>query len=360
MAPHAFKLLERAASFRTALASLGILGGFGLAAWSFQVYQGAIDQQTQLSSSTYRTLAPAMLSIIIILTTALAVLAASVTTRPEVSAPASDFPTALLDYARRLSSEGRYRALLQLRANESLTLHILGRHSQRVELGWLALEAAAVLDAQADRAEVLIDDLGWAFFLLGKPADAKANITRGIEIATKLRKSSLELSPAHLRASVFEARGRRHLVLIEAADSATAIEGCLAALDDALELLSVHSQDDSDLIRRETAQLHHAYALGAAMHLRINKSGELSPTDTIGRQLAEEAIARLERAAGEFAVLGDDARLAKSLVLSARLHEGLREPIEAAEAAAQAEAAIRHSAWMEAGGIQDILGPKIQ
>lgn len=336
-------------------ASISTLAGVGIAAWIFQIYQSQIDQQETLNKELYRFIAPGLLALCIIVVTALI---ATVATRPTLRHPIPDFPTALLAYAERLRAEGRNRAVLRLRRDESLTLHILGRHKERIRLGQLALGAAAVLDRDIDRAAILVDDLGWANFLTNDHQTAIDNITRGVNVANAYRESLEVNSDEIVGATIVQARGSRHLVLIEAAEGSKDINQVLPRLTDADALLQQLVPATAPEIRRERAQLDHAYALAIAMHLRINKDGYVSPTDATGRAFVAEALVRLQKAVLVFDQIDDEARLAKSLLLKVRLLTATGDTIAASEAQAKANAAVEHSAWIEEGGIQNILGPQ--
>ncbi|TKA11965.1 hypothetical protein FCI23_09135 [Actinacidiphila oryziradicis] len=76
--------------------------------------------------------------------------------------PYRQYADGIIAMGKVLHEERRDPALLRLRVNSSLTLHIWGFHHERVVLGTWALESAQFTDDRLTEASVLIDDLGWA------------------------------------------------------------------------------------------------------------------------------------------------------------------------------------------------------
>lgn len=271
-------------------------------------------------------------------------------THKEHLSPAENLALSLIDYAKQLHADARDHPIVTLRNNSSLMLHILGFHELRIQLGELALKSAVVIGDNATRAEVLIDDLGWANFTLGNVELAVKNIDRGVQIAkeSKLNKTGTEL----LRLSLCEAKGLRHLALInyrQRADSTAPL------LDEGLKVLRTLDQSIID-VKRDIAQIYHAKALIIAMRLGVHKAGTIRKEDTEGVNMIGEAHVQLKQASSIFSDIEDTERYAKSLALEVRLLEAKQSDTEAKEVAALFDRTLASSHWVRVEGIKTLTG----
>jgi hypothetical protein len=244
----------------------------------------------------------------------------------------------MLAYARELHDAGRDSALISFRSNVSLTLHILGQHDARVELGHLSLDAATVLGNDLARAEILIDDLGWGNYMTGHPADALLHIDQGESIARAALDSG---SPRANELTMAVAKAFRHRALINADDS-RAIEQ--DGLGIALEMLGQIVTDD-EVVAREIGQVYHARALVVAIQHRCDEQGSLDQDDRRAREDISGALGDARRASTIFRELGDQARYTKALFLEVRLLEALGLDLEARQVRAVRDRALAASDW---------------
>lgn len=271
-------------------------------------------------------------------------------THREHLSPAENLARSLLDYAKQLHADARDHPLVTVRNNSSLMLHILGFHDLRTQLGELALQSAVIISDDATRAEVLVDDLGWAHYCLRNVELAVKNIQRGVQIAkeTKQNKTGTEF----LRLALCEAKGLRHIALItysQRADSTSSL------LDEGLEILGALDQSIVD-VKRDTAQIYHAKALIIAMRLGVHKAGTIRKEDGEGMNMVCEALAQLKQAASIFSDIEDTERYAKSLALEVRLLEAKQSETEAKEVAALFDRTLASSHWVRVEGIKTLTG----
>ncbi|KAB7745581.1 hypothetical protein GA707_06645 [Nostocoides sp. F2B08] len=324
---------------------------------AFEICQNSIDAtQAALPYTYYRWLGPAALAAVIVLA---ALLTRELLNRHshDEEGEAQAFAHAVLAHARRLHRDHRHTALLRLRGDESLRLHVLGRHEERRELGDLALQSAGALNRDLDKAAILIDDLGWANYLLGDTQTALANMAKGTSIAENVRRTTRVGHPDYQDASILEARGIRHQAVIGAAGNNGPIDRWISDLDNAQKLLTNDDWQHENIIRQEIAQIHHSRAFATVSYLGVNRSGTISPTDTEGRSRAAGALESLRKAEKIFRKLSDDSRLPKVYLLRTRVLEALGDSIDAKASKALAEQSLRASPWAEPDGIQSILGP---
>lgn len=265
---------------------------------------------------------------------------------PSEADPYRQFVSGVLAYAAVLHQEHRDPALLRLRNNVSLTLHILGFHEERIMLGLWALEAAQFLNEKNATISILIDDLGWANYLLGSSRGAK-NIERAITFANE--------SPDPLgepERSLLLAKAHRHLGVITASASEAPFDSSWFA--EAERILREAEPLDPDAVKVDLAHLKHAEALGIASLLGINIAGELR--DSADRSLAEQGLSRVREARDASRHAGDQGREAKSLVLEVRFLEALGLTTEAEQLAPTRDRAVAASVWSRPAGRVYITG----
>jgi hypothetical protein len=263
--------------------------------------------------------------------------------------PEENLAISIIGYGKKLRSEGRDNALINLRNNFSHTLHVLGFHELRTELGGIALGSAVILGDTATRAEVLIDDLGWANFLLGHQEIAEKNIEHGIQVATEARTSAPEAQAVRLALS--EAKGLRHLALINVKD----VGQMQSRIDEAIGILQMLTQSSLE-VKREISQIHHARALSIAMYLGIHKSGFIRETDVDGLAKITAALASVRISASGFKEISDRERYAKALALEVRLLEAKEAFTEAKETAAMRDRVLAESEWLRPEGKETLTG----
>lgn len=214
--------------------------------------------------------------------------------RPAAAAqdPYRQYADGIIAMGRVLHEERRDPALLRLRANSSLTLHVWGFHRERVLLGTWALESAQFTDDRLTEASVLIDDLGWANYLLGNE-EAITNIQRAI--------TRLEGLPPTLfepQKSTLIAKAHRHLGVIRTAQSDTLVDSEFDQARRALEdIQSLAPQE----VQVDLTHLAHAEALAIASMLDVNTSGTIRRSDTEGTRLLRQALSLVRQATEGFA-----------------------------------------------------------
>lgn len=248
------------------------------------------------------------------------------------------FSSEVLEFARYLKSTHRNGPLLDLRDSMSHFLHLMAAHQIRCDLGELALSAAVAVGSELHRAQILIDDLGWAKYALGDKRGASRNILRGIAIAETVRpEDSLYISNL-----IVAAKGHRHLAFMT--DDSGEQEVHLSSSEKALTNIMKQFNGTTEIQRtlaREQAQLTHARALLLAQRLGIAKSGYLSPDDYSAVAQAERALSLLEQSATQFRYANDRERMAKALKLKERLEIALGRQTEAIETRAQIGGVLR-------------------
>lgn len=263
--------------------------------------------------------------------------------------PAENLAFSILDYGIKLRSEGRDLALVNLRNNFSISLHILGFHKTRVQLGELAIQSATVINDNPTKSEILIDDLGWANHLLDNVNIAKQNIKRGIDIANKSKKRDKK---NQLRLSLAEAKGLRHIAIIDYKEKRISER----RLDRALSILTSLGDQSMLEIQRDIAQIHHARALISAMRLNVHKSGSIRKEDSSGMNMLDKALKEVRKASLIFKQIGDLDRYVKTLFLEVRLLEAKGAYIEAKEVSAIRDRTLAASEWATAEGKETITG----
>ena len=266
--------------------------------------------------------------------------------------PAEVLALAILNYGYQLHKEGRDKALINLRNNFTLSLHILGFHEIRSRLGEITLRSATVIDDSPTKVETLVDDLGWANYLLKNNNISLENIKRGILIARERKKTELQNS---LRLSLFEAKGLRHLSIILHKSSQ---KEAYSNLDKALEILIHLKQEYPENLEvyRDIGQIHHARALISAMTMGIHKKGVLRKDDQQGIVLIDEALEQTRKASKIFRDINDMERYAKALSLEVRFLEAKNENIEAMEVEALRDRTLASSEWVRPEGTKTLTG----
>ena len=263
--------------------------------------------------------------------------------------PAESLANSIYDYAAQLHKEGRDYALITLRNNFSITLHILGFHKIRTQLGEITLKSSTIIKDDETRAEVLTDDLGWANYLLDKKEIAKTNILRGIEI---IGDTNIILDKKkQLRLILCKAKGYRHLGIIEEQFMTS-----ISQLNNAYEILMSFSDQSLPEIKREIGQIYHAKSLVIAMSFNIHKSGILRGKNESDNKLIQEAIELVRKSSAIFKEISDLERYAKSLFLEVRLLEATENNTEAMEVAAIRDRTLAASEWMYHEGFLTIIG----
>lgn len=312
----------------------------------FQVSQSWVD--IGISTPILRWLLPSVLSITMVSLSVFLLFILKLKKREKSISPANSLALAIIEYGFQLHTNGRDKALVNLRNKFSITLHILGFHKIRIQLGEIAIQSATIVRDNAAKAEILIDDLGWANYLLDNNDIARKNIERGIEIANISKSLKQE---NHIRLSLCEAKGLRHLAIITDNTKDAHIK-----LNKALSILN--SLEDQSLIevKRDIAQINHARALITAMSLNIHKSGTLRKGDIEGIKLINEALKQVRLSSSIFKDIGDLDRYVKALSLEVRLLESMGAETEAMEVTALCNRTIASSEWIRIEGTQTLTG----
>lgn len=257
---------------------------------------------------------------------------------------------AIVSYGEQLRKDRRDGALVSLRNSFTMTLHILGFHELRSQLGTMALESAAVLQDVGATVSILIDDIGWAKYLVNEGTSAVENITRGLEIA-RTRRAGLSPS-AGLELALSEAKGLRHLALIHSLDE----DRSDLLLAEAESVLTGLRDSEFPQVRRDLAQLRHAKALSTATRLQVHKGGYLAPDDATGRTVLESALHDVRYAAQEFRDLQDFARYTKALFLEVRLLEAKGAEGEAQQVRVLRDRILAISDWTRPEATSTLTG----
>lgn len=256
-------------------------------------------------------------------------------------APNKDFGASVLMYARYLAVSRRHQMVVELRNKLTHLFHLLGLNGEREQLGQLAERSSAVLKDNASRAEVLIDDLGWAIHLQGRTPEAEENIKTALCMLESAVPATLEEKVRNFRA---QSKANRHLAFLAENSSLRSFylekcrEGFEAVQTDksAIELYKVG-------IRCDEAQLYHAQAYLSARDLGVQAEGELQESDLAARKIADEALETINLAVDIFEEIGDLERQVKALVLVERLFWATGQRVEAVRAEALREEALAKS-----------------
>lgn len=339
-------LKEKLKFFTLTSVQVGFILAFAF--FIFQVSQSWVDNG--ISPSILRWVLPSALSITIVSLSASLLFFLNSKKRKKIIPPAKSLTVAIIEYGFQLHADGRDRALVNLRNNFSKTLHILGFHKIRTRLGEIAIQSATIVRDNAAKAEILVDDLGWANYLLDNNDIAIKNIERGVEMANRSKSPNQE---DYIRLSLCEAKGLRHLAIITNNDDPKAAS---IKLNKALNILN-SLEDQSFLeVKRDIAQIHHAKALITAMSLNVHKSGNLRKGDTEGIKLINEALEQDRLASSAFKDIGDLDRYVKALFLEARLLESKGAETEAMEVTALCNRTLASSEWIRTEGTQTLTG----
>lgn len=220
----------------------------------------------------------------------------------------NDFANSLIAYATSLSTSTppRDQALLELRRWSSRLLHLNGSHKARVEIGRLALGAAAAISDRYSEASILIDDMGWGLHALGDSDSARDCLNEGIALIEAMPEEERS------RSDVLEMliKAKRHLVSIQFAVTGD-IHRALSATEEIRTLVVTLPEPMKTL---HFAQLDHTAAALTHRYLdrSLGRNGQVDPTGALNRVHAE-AIARSASAESSFSNLGDIERQLKAL-----------------------------------------------
>lgn len=322
----------------------------GVVFFVFQVIQSWVD--VGIDKSALRWIFPLALSLNIFGFTGLYLLILNLSNRKQQIniSPAEKLANAVLEYGKQLNIDGRDRVLVNLRNSLSETLHILGFHDIRTQLGEIAICSATILNDEVAKAEILIDDLGWANYLLNNREISIQNIERGMSIANK---SKAQNSLNYARLSLCEAKGLRHLAIItNDVDFKVARE----ILNKAFIILKSLPDQTLYEVKRDIAQIYHAEALVIAMSLGIHKAGCLRKGDVEGFARTDEALSYLREASSIFKEISDLSRYVKALFLEVRLLEAKGATTEAMEISALRDRTLAASEWVRPEGLNRLTG----
>lgn len=310
----------------------------------FQISQSWIDLGT--NPSVLRWLVPICLTLsVMIVFIAIVILINSRRSAPtRKKTPAESLAKSILAYGNQLQEEGRDIALINLRNKFTSTLHLLGFYEDRTQLGKLALRSAAVIRDTLTKAKIMIDDLGWTNFLLGNKKIAIDNIQRGIQIAKSAKQKEPDKST---ELSLYEAKGLRHLSIIEHENN---IEKAQEILAQAMEILESLKQPSHPQVIHDTAQIQYAKGLITTMSLGLHKAGQLRRGDREGKDLLSTALMQVRQSVALFRTIGDIDRHGKALSLEVRILEAMGASVEAIEVAALKDRVLAASEWIRADG----------
>jgi hypothetical protein len=231
--------------------------------------------------------------------------------------PRIGFANAAVDYALHLQGRQKNRTILILRANLSRLFHLMGLHSHRIRLGQVALNAATLVDDPMIRAEVFLDDLGWAEFMNRNKPGAVQNIKHALKIVGAFEPATAQQRVAR---ALLEAKAHRHLAMLTEGSDALILLGTASK---ALEEVSVNEETSDiqkDEVARDQAQILHAEATLIARDLGVAKSGQIPAGDSAAVQDLARATKCAEQAEDTFKTIGDVERQAKALELLERLY----------------------------------------
>ena len=197
------------------------------------------------------------------------------------------FVRALTRYVAFLVRQGKMKTVLEIRESMSHLLHLLGENGTRFQVGEFALMAAVASNSTLDRAQILIDDLGWAAFLLKDHSTARENIQDGIRIANSHQTSNIS---DLIEARLTSAKGYRHLAMM--AEDEKVGHQYLTQAEQVIQGLNTTGPNVDhfkDAITRDKAQIDHARATIIARSLGILESGTISIDD---RESSDRATRR--------------------------------------------------------------------
>ncbi|MFH8616931.1 hypothetical protein ACH4E8_17885 [Streptomyces sp. NPDC017979] len=319
-----------------------------LSTFLFQVAQVWVDEDSH--ATALRWLFPSSLATMVMslgFTTLFGYLLLRGRSAEDTPDPYRQYVDGAIAMGKLLHEERRDPALLRLRANCSLTLHVWGFHRERVVLGTWALESAQFTHDRLTQASVLIDDLGWANYLLGNE-EAVPNIQRAIARLNDLPSESFDP-----RKSLLIAKAHRHLGVIKTGQSGALVN---SEFEQARRVLENIQSQAADEVHIDLTHLAHAEALAITSMLGVNTSGTIRPSDTEGTQLLRRADVLARQAAEAFRNAGDQGRYAKSLVLEVRILEALHEVETARQLAPLRDRAVAASVWSRPDGALFITG----
>jgi hypothetical protein len=266
---------------------------------------------------------------------------------PTDNDPYKKFADGVISYGQILHRDKRDPALLRLRNNSSLTLHVLGFHSERIQLGNWALEAAQFVEDRIAIMSILIDDLGWAKYLVNDMACIE-NINKAIEF-------SATFSPGidEPKKSLLTAKAHRHLGVIN-----STVNSKFEDKHFDLAEKNLHSIKDiaKEAFDNDMAHIKYARALAVASSLGVNVEGKIRSNDSTAQNEIKEALNMLRVAKEEFKRLGDQGRHTKSMVLEVRFLEATDNLNELNLIKPLCERAVSASVWSRPQGRTFITG----
>lgn len=344
------RLLPDLRLLRRAGPSAAIISGIALtlAIFTFQTSQSWIAQDKRITKFAW--LLPSTLALLVLAIVAIPFLvywAFRTKNERQPTDPYQLFVNGVIAYGSTLHSERRDPALLRLRESTTLTLHVLGFHEERTVLGNWALEAAQFVDDKLAVISILIDDLGWANYLLGKDITI-TNIEKAIRYAEQL--------PADFgdpQKTLLLAKAHRHLGVIKT-DHTGQLQG--TEFETATKLLTAMRDKSPHQVQVDLAHVAHAQALAIASMLGVNINGTIRKSDADGLQLLLHALELVREAREGFQAAHDQGRYAKSLVLEVRLLEALQDTHEAKQLMPLRDRAVAASVWARPAGAAFITG----
>ncbi|WBB76684.1 hypothetical protein O7602_14600 [Micromonospora sp. WMMD1128] len=333
----------------TATVTTFVVGmALALATFAFQTTQEWVDEGGH--EHAYRWLLPSAVAVVVIAAGSVVEVAYLLTRRTDkadVRDAYHQYAAGVIAYGRILHEQQRDPAVLRLRENSSLTLHVLGFHEQRVELGEWALESAQFVDDKLAIISILIDDLGWANYLLGRNT-AVVNIERAIRYGEQLPDGFGEP-----RRSLLLAKAHRHLGVTRTTRDGEAPEG---NFDRAEQLLAGVAALAPHEVRVDLAHVDYARSLAIVTRLGVNTGGSIEPSDARGTAALREALDLVRQAKAGFQAESDQGRYAKSLVLEIRILQAIHEDAEAGQLATLRDRAVAASVWARPAGAAFITG----
>jgi len=261
--------------------------------------------------------------------------------------PYKKFAEGVISYGKTLYRDKRDPALLRLRNNSSLTLHVLGFHSERIQLGSWALEAAQYVEDRIAIISILIDDLGWAKYLVNDMACIE-NINKAIEYSTTFPPDVNEPQK-----SLLVAKAHRHLGVIN-----STVNGKFE--DEHFNFAEQNLLKIKNIARKEfnnnMVHIKYAKALAMVSSLGVNIEGKVRNNDSDAQDAIKKALKMVRIAKEEFKKLGDQGRYAKSMVLEVRLLEATDNINELNLIKPLCERAVAASVWSRPQGRTFITG----
>jgi len=261
--------------------------------------------------------------------------------------PHKKFANGVISYGETLYRDKRDPALLRLRNNSSLTLHVLGFHSERIKLGNWALEAAQYVEDRIAIMSILIDDLGWAKYLVNDMACIE-NINKAIEFSATFPPGVDEPQK-----SLLTAKAHRHLGVIN-----STVKGEFEDKHFELAEQTLFKIQDvaKEACANNMAHIKYARALAVASSLGVNVKGKIRSNDSVAQEEIRKALNMVRIAKEEFKKLGDQGRYAKSMVLEVRLLEAMDSSNELDLMKPLCERAVAASVWSRPQGRMFITG----